>query len=254
MGEPRWKNRQRTLVVCSRGVSHQHRHLMNDLLRLLPHSKKESKVEKDTQIQALHDLADMRSCNNCIYLEHRKRFVYLWIFHYPNGPSVKFLLHNIHTTHELKLTGNSLKGSRPILSFDSSFEESAHTKLLKQMFTQTFSTPRYHPKSTAFIDHVFSFSHIGGEIYFRNFQIVQESKDINMMEIGPRFQLTPIKIFDKPLCGDTLFSNASFVNPNRLMQKRKRSAYEERLEKKLRREENAVEYKPEGPTHEEIFG
>ncbi|KAJ1940431.1 Ribosome biogenesis protein brx1, partial [Linderina pennispora] len=37
--------KQRVLMVASRGVTFRHRHLMNDLEALLPHSKKESKVE-----------------------------------------------------------------------------------------------------------------------------------------------------------------------------------------------------------------
>ena len=36
----------------------------------------------------------------------------------PSGPSAKFLVENIHTLEELKLTGNCLKGSRPLLNFD----------------------------------------------------------------------------------------------------------------------------------------
>jgi hypothetical protein len=37
---------------------------------------------------------------------------------------------------ELKMTGNCLRGSRPFLSFDKSFDEQDHTKLIKQLFTQ----------------------------------------------------------------------------------------------------------------------
>lgn len=39
---------------------------------------------------------------------------------------------------ELKLTGNHLKGSRPVLSFSTNFEESAHWKLVKEMLTQVY--------------------------------------------------------------------------------------------------------------------
>lgn len=43
---------------------------------------------------------------------------------------------NIHTMDELKMTGNCLKGSRPVLSFDKAFEDKPHWKLLKEMLTQ----------------------------------------------------------------------------------------------------------------------
>lgn len=43
---------------------------------------------------------------------------------------------SVHTMEELKLTGNHLKGSRPILSFSSNFDKKAHWKLLKEMIIQ----------------------------------------------------------------------------------------------------------------------
>jgi hypothetical protein len=39
---------------------------------------------------------------------------------------------------ELKLTGNHLKGSRPLLTFSSNFEKDAYWKLLKEMLLQVF--------------------------------------------------------------------------------------------------------------------
>lgn len=50
--------------------------------------------------------------------------MYLWIGKYPNGPSAKFQLQSVNASTELKMTGNCLKGSRPILSFDKSFTPS----------------------------------------------------------------------------------------------------------------------------------
>ena len=37
---------------------------------------------------------------------------------------------NVHTMDELKLTGNHLKGSRPVLSFDGAFDTEPHLQLL----------------------------------------------------------------------------------------------------------------------------
>ena len=103
--------------------------------------------------------------------------LYLWMSNTPNGPSVKFLVHNVHTMDELKLTGNSLMGSRPILSFDAIFEQRPQLKLLKEMLTQVFGTPEGHPKSKPFIDHVYNFSYIDGKIWFRNYQVVENTLD-----------------------------------------------------------------------------
>lgn len=52
----------------------------------------------------------------------------------PSGPSIKFEIKDIHTTQELKLQGNCLMYSRPLLSFDKSFDEKPHLKLIKEMF------------------------------------------------------------------------------------------------------------------------
>jgi ribosome biogenesis protein BRX1 len=37
---------------------------------------------------------------------------------------------------ELKMTGNCLKGSRPIVVFDKSFDETSHFRLMKEVLMQ----------------------------------------------------------------------------------------------------------------------
>ena len=107
------------MLLCSRGVKYRFRHLMNDLIDLLPHCKKENKVERKIAKDSIDDLCYQRSCNNCIYFEQRKQTdFFIWLMKSPEGPSFKFSVQNIHTSDELKLTGNCLKFSRPMLSFD----------------------------------------------------------------------------------------------------------------------------------------
>lgn len=91
---------------------------------------------------------------------------------------------------ELKMTGNCLRGSRPLLSFDTNFEKDPHYKLLKELFTQIFGVPKHHPKSQPFFDHVYTFTVLDNRIWFRNFQILSE--DGAVAEIGPRFVLNPV--------------------------------------------------------------
>lgn len=83
---------------------------------------------------------------------------------------------------ELKLTGNCLKGSRPLLSFDENFAKEPHLQLMKELFTQIFSTPYHHPKSQPFTDHVYTFTVVDNKIWFRNYQILSE--DGALAEIG----------------------------------------------------------------------
>lgn len=151
------KNKQRVLLLSSRGITHRMRHLMNDLEALLPHVKKgvcqvgrkatsrllfllaivDSKLDSKSQLHLLPELADLNNCNNTLYFEARRHEdLYLWAAKTPNGPSIKLHVQNVHTMDELKMTGNCLKGSRGLLSFDKAFEDTEWGKLTKEVFTQ----------------------------------------------------------------------------------------------------------------------
>ena len=139
---------------------------------------------------AINEIAEVRGCHTVLFLECRKHGQdgYLWLGrtstanetvttaadgggqtnnkHLMNtgGPSIKFHITNIHTMDELKLTGNCMKGSRPILSFDSSFDTVDHLKLVKELFVDVFGTPRGHPKSKPFVDRVMGFYYADGKV------------------------------------------------------------------------------------------
>jgi ribosome biogenesis protein BRX1 len=129
---------------------------------------------------------------------------------------------------ELKMTGNALLGSRPLLTFDTAFEEHTHLKLIKKMFIQVWGTPKGHPKSKPFIDRVMSFYFADGKIWCRNYQLADEADTkkqeiaalhrgedlVQLIEIGPRFVITPIRIFDGSFGGQTLYLNPRYVSPN----------------------------------------
>jgi ribosome biogenesis protein BRX1 len=87
--------RQRVLLLSSRGVTFRHRHLLNDLGALLPHSRKESKLDTKTKLYQLNELAELYNCNNVLYFEARKgKDLYAWMSKPPNGPTVKFHVQN----------------------------------------------------------------------------------------------------------------------------------------------------------------
>lgn len=112
----------------------------------------------------------------------------MWVSKTPNGPSARFHLLNAHTMDELKMTGNCLKGSRPIVCFDSAFDSAPHWQVIKELLThvrgpirpglglcsclaQVFAVPRTARKAKPFVDHVTSFSIADGKIWFRNYQV-----------------------------------------------------------------------------------
>uniref|UniRef100_A0A0G4GM05 Brix domain-containing protein n=1 Tax=Chromera velia CCMP2878 TaxID=1169474 RepID=A0A0G4GM05_9ALVE len=253
--ETKWRNKQRTLVFCSRGVSHRQRHLMSNLRELMPHHKVEAKWEKKQTVRDINEICEMKLCNNCIFLESRKgKELYMWVSRIPHGPSAKFQILNIHTMEELKMTGNCLRGSRPLLTFDKPFDELPELRLLRELFTQAFGTPRSHPKPAPFHDHVFSFLYLDGKIWFRHYQISPQTEDDRgdpkrqlLTEIGPRFVMDPIKIFEGSFGGETLYKNEDYLTPPQMRQaaaSKYGSKYEARVNQVMSRQRHLKENEP----------
>ena len=246
----KWINKTRVLVFAARGIGHRDRHLMQNLRDMMPHSKSEVKIEAKDFAREVDEVCLIKNANKCIFFENKKRKdLYCWMSNVGRGPSVKFLVENIHTMEELKMTGNCLKGSRPLLSFDPRFEQTAHHSLLKEMLLQIFSTPNNHPKSQPFFDHVITFTLLDHRIWFRNYQIVDE--DAALAEVGPRFVLNPIKIFDGSFSGSILWTNEHYVSPNdrrRLLKEKAKDKYRERVLQKYAKEGR----QPKGAAYSDI--
>lgn len=114
--------KKKVLVLCSRGVTSSFMELMEDLMKLLPHCRKDPKFDKSEPVSSLVEVAQLNSCALCLYFEARKmKDLYLWAGSVAKGPSIKFLVQQIRPMRDLRLTGNCLLGSRPILSFDGGF-------------------------------------------------------------------------------------------------------------------------------------
>lgn len=159
----------------------------------------------------------------------------------------------VHTMDELHFTGNCLKGSRPILSFDASFDKEPHLVILKELFLHTFGVPKGARKSKPFVDHVMGFTVADGRIWIRCYQISETEADkkefakdgelpkkgkntetnIGLVEIGPRFVLTPIVILESSFGGPVIYENKEFVSPNQIrsdLRKSKAGRYNNRAE------------------------
>ncbi|KAL3786597.1 hypothetical protein HJC23_008193 [Cyclotella cryptica] len=237
---------------------------------------------------AVNEITEVRGCHTVMFLECRKRGQdgYLWLgrtcpanlqmqmaestnapskhLMISGGPSVKFHI-NIHTMDELKLTGNCMNGSRPILIFDLQFSSNdpnlSHLQIIKHLMIDVFGTPRGHPKSKPFVDRVMAFYYTDGKIWVRNYQILKQtastakeaqaqrklagqSSSAFLIEIGPRFVLNPVRIFRGSFRGQTLYVNEEFVNPNvvRSMEKKEKG---ERYVKRKGAEKKRKRYEEE---------
>jgi len=258
------KNKQRVLILSSRGVTYRHRHLLNDIYNLLPHSRKDAKLDTKTKLYQLNELAELYNCNNVFFFEARKgKDLYLWMSKAPNGPTVKMHMQNLHTMEELHFTGNCLKGSRPVLSFDAAFDKEPHLRVLKELFLHIFGVPKGARKVKPFVDHVMGFTIADGKIWIRCYQIneTEASKlnstedaeknsglkskskaketDLSLVEIGPRFVLTPIVILEGSFGGPVIYENKEFVSPNQVrseIRAKKAGRYNQRAEQDIERD------------------
>ncbi|GIK02101.1 ribosome bioproteinsis protein brx1 [Aspergillus viridinutans] len=244
----------RVLMLTSRGVTYRHRHLLSDLCSLLPHTHKESKLDTKKKTAGynllLNSLADLHSCNVIFFLEARKRGqdLYLWLARPPNGPTIKFHLTNLHTMGELNtgFSGNCLKGGRGIVVFDQSFDEQGpvmsspgneYRGLIREMLRGVFCVPKRGVKGMKpFVDRVIGVFGVDGKIWIRVYEIREseggakkddeKSKptpkgknaqpEISLVEIGPRFVLTPIVILEGSFGGPVIYENKEYVSPNQV--------------------------------------
>lgn len=161
------------------------------------------------------------------------------------------VMNQVHTMEELQFTGNCLKGSRPLLSFDVAFDNEPHLQVIKELLTQIMGVPPGARKSKPFVDRVMGFSLIDGKIWVRNYQISEveatgatgedeevedETKkaskkaaskargglkdtDIKLIEIGPRYvefvspESFPTHLIPIPLWIFVLTANAALSGP-----------------------------------------
>jgi ribosome biogenesis protein BRX1 len=218
------RNKSRVLVLTTRGITTRFRHFLEDIMRLLPHAKKEPKLEAKDCLDVANEIAELRGCSNILLLEARKRQdLYLWLAASPFGPTLKFHVANVHNMDELGFPGNNLMFSRPLLTFDAAFDESPHMRLAKELLTQTFAAPDGHRRTKPFVDHIIAFYVCDGRIWMRHYQVVDaalddktQNKDVEstIVEIGPRLVMTPIKCFASSFAGATLWENDSYISPN----------------------------------------
>ncbi|KAE8356635.1 Brix-domain-containing protein [Aspergillus coremiiformis] len=246
----------RVLMLTSRGVTHRHRHLLADLAGLLPHTHKESKLDTKKKTAGynllLNSLADLHSCNVIFFLEARKhgQDLYLWLARPPNGPTLKFHVNNLHTMSELNagFSGNCLKGGRGIVVFDRSFDEQGpvmsqpgneYRGLVREMLRGVFSVPKRGIKGMKpFIDRIIGVFGVDGKIWIRVYEMRESEAggkkksedgeetvkpkdkdglpDVSLVEIGPRFVLTPIVILEGSFGGPVIYENKEYVSPNQV--------------------------------------
>ncbi len=123
---------------------------------------------------------------------------------------MKLSIQNPMLSRDIKFQGNSIRGARHILSFNSQMDGEPKMKLVKELITSAMNVPKMHPKSVGVIDHVINVAQEENEIHFRNYQIFRQPKNkdanhIELHEIGPRMIMTVSCILEGPFCGEVLY-------------------------------------------------
>lgn len=62
---------------------------------MLPHGRKDVKLDTKSKLYQLNEIADLYNCNNVLFFEARKRQdLYMWMSKAPNGPCIKLHVQN----------------------------------------------------------------------------------------------------------------------------------------------------------------
>ena len=90
-----FRNKNKVLILSSRGIGYRIRHLMQDFIDLCPHAKKDVKIAEKSRLESVNEVCEMKGCNLAMFFEARKgKDFYLWLARSPDGPSMKFHMLN----------------------------------------------------------------------------------------------------------------------------------------------------------------
>ena len=55
-----WRSREKPLVLCARGITYRYRHLMTDVMQLIPHHKTDSKLDTKHDWNAINEIVELK--------------------------------------------------------------------------------------------------------------------------------------------------------------------------------------------------
>lgn len=212
------------LMLRNRGLLHTTYQIFDDLYKFIPHSKKESAVPPD-EIRFLDITAKDRHCDTIVLFEAKHRKVpecYMWVACAENGPTISFYLKETQSMSELKGLGNCLRGSRPLIFFDPSFNDNGIYEMSKLMLKRMFSVPYQDKHAKPFVDHTISFYRVKNNIIMRHYQIQWNENDDEepvLVEIGPRIKMVPVVVLAGTFKGNKIWENLKFESPYKKQKK-----------------------------------
>lgn len=139
----------------------------------------------------IKELADACRANDVTDLivlhEHRGVPDAMIVSHFPHGPTVYFTLHNVALRHDI----GSYKSSTVSEQYPHLIFEEFTSKLggrVRDVLKFLFPVPKEDSK------RVMTFSNDGDFISFRHHVFVKVVRDVQLAEVGPRFEMKPYEI------------------------------------------------------------
>ncbi|NXF41355.1 BRX1 protein, partial [Nyctibius bracteatus] len=169
------------LIFSSRGINFRTRHLMQDLRTLMPHSKADTKMDRKDQLFVINEVCEMKNCNKCIFFEAKKKQD-LYMCACLNPKELLYIQNCVCRSPAYQLQWHHALDLNSVV-YD-----------CKQGVCKVICFDSIHERA------------------FFLLQIIEE--DASLVEIGPRFVLNLIKIFQGSFGGPTLYENPHYQSPN----------------------------------------
>ncbi|KAL1681644.1 anticodon-binding protein [Schizophyllum commune] len=137
------------------------------------------------------ELADACRANDVTDLivlhEHRGVPDAMIVSHFPHGPTVFFTLNNVLLRHDIASYKESTVSEQyPHLIFDNFSSQLGHR--IRDVLKYLFPVPKEDSK------RVMTFANEDDFIAFRHHVFVKHGKEVQLAEVGPRFQMKPYEI------------------------------------------------------------
>ncbi|KAI8089566.1 anticodon-binding protein [Halteromyces radiatus] len=172
------------LITTSRDPSSRLQQFSKEMRLVFPNSQRINRgnhvMKEIVEACRTNEVSDL-----IILHEHRGKPDGMVVCHFPYGPTAYFSLHNVVLRHDIKDQG-TVSEAFPHLIFDNFNSKLGHriTNILKYLFP----VPKEDSK------RVMTFSNDNDYISYRHHVFVKTGKDVELAEVGPRFELRAYEI------------------------------------------------------------
>lgn len=180
-----------SVILSTRGATAKIRHLMKDISKLVK-VEEEQKWDMGKDYGELKNLIEINECDSMLFFRSTRRSDDLWVG-VLNGMSVLFRMHNVFTVKDCNFPVNSFRDCGYVLMFSKEFDEIEHLRCAKNVIDHVFQSNEIKDKALCFF-------YLDGFIWVRCYKIGKK-----LEEIGPRFVLEVLKVFEKCFEGKVLY-------------------------------------------------